>query len=53
MAQKSGDGCCVPDKIGTNSICNRLISEGAYLVETPEDGYDAARVVRKKAVFEM
>ena len=53
MAQKSGDVCCVPDKIGTNSICNRLISEGAYLVETPEDVYDAARVVRKKAVFEM
>lgn len=52
MAQKDGDVCCVPDRIGNDSICNRLISEGAFLVETADDVYDVARVVRKKAVFE-
>lgn len=32
-----GNVCCVPTKIGENSVCNHLISYGACLVEKPED----------------
>lgn len=35
--QSGKDICCVPYPIGENSLCNRLIQEGAYLVEKPED----------------
>lgn len=52
MARKGGNVCCVPTCIGEESICNKLISEGAYLVETPEDVYEIANVVIKKPVFE-
>lgn len=52
MVQKSGDVCCVPTKAGEESICNRLIKEGAYLVETPQDIYDSVGVVSRKAIFE-
>ncbi len=34
-----GNVCCVPTRIGENSVCNHLISYGAALVETPEDVY--------------
>ena len=52
MTRKNGNVCCIPTRIGEDSICNRLISEGAYLVETPEDVYDVANVVKKKPIFE-
>ena len=52
MVQKSGDVCCVPARAGEDSICNHLIKEGAYLVETPEDIYECVGVVRPKAIFE-
>lgn len=52
MACKGGNVCCVPTRIGENSICNYLIGEGAFLVETPEDVYEAAKVVSKRPVFE-
>ena len=32
---------CVPYPAGENSACNRLIKEGAFLVETPEDIFEA------------
>lgn len=32
-----GNVCCVPTRIGENSVCNHLISYGACLVEKPED----------------
>ena len=52
MAGKDGNVCCVPTRIGENSICNHLISEGAFLVETADDIYEVAHVVKKKPVFE-
>ena len=52
MANKGGNVFCVPTRIGEESICNRLISEGAFLVETPEDIYEIANVVSKKPIFE-
>ncbi len=52
MSRNNGNICCIPTKIGENSICNYLISQGAYLVETPDDVYDVARVVKKKPIFE-
>ena len=53
MASKDGNICCVPTKIGEDSICNHLIGEGAFLIETAQDIYDATRVVKEKPVFEM
>ena len=52
MVQKSGDVCCVPTKAGEDSLCNHLIKEGAYLVETVEDIYQSVGVVARKPVFE-
>ena len=52
MVQKSGDVCCVPARAGEDSICNLLIKEGAFLVETPEDIYECVGVVPQKAIFE-
>ena len=52
MSQKDGNVCCVPTQIGEDSICNHLISEGAFLVERPEDIYEIAKVAIKKPVFE-
>ena len=52
MVQKSGDVCCVPTRAGEDSICNHLIKEGAFLVETPEDIYQSVGVVTRKPVFE-
>lgn len=52
MARKGGNVCCVPTRIGEDSICNNLIAEGAYLVETVQDIYDAANVVKPSPVFE-
>jgi len=52
VMRNNGNLCCIPTKIGENSICNYLISEGAYLVETPDDVYEASRVVKKKPIFE-
>lgn len=53
MVAKSGDVCCVPTQAGENSICNYLIKEGAYLVETPEDIYVATGVDIAKPIFEL
>ena len=52
MVQKSGNVCCVPARAGEESICNYLIKEGAYLVETAEDIYIATDVVQQKPIFE-
>ena len=52
MLQKNGNVCCIPTRIGEESICNRLISQGAFLVEKPEDIYYIADVPIKKPVFE-
>ena len=51
MAQKDGNVCCVPTRVGEESICNHLISDGAFLVETPQDIYDITHVVSKKTIF--
>ena len=51
MVQKSGDVCCVPARAGEESICNHLIKEGAYLVETPEDIYQCVGVVPREPIF--
>jgi DNA processing protein len=53
VASKSGNVCCVPARAGEDSICNSLIKEGAYLVETPEDIYDATSTLLKKPIFDL
>ena len=52
MTHKNGNVCCIPARIGKDSICNALITEGAFLVETPQDVYEVAGVVRSKPIFE-
>ena len=52
MSQKSGNVCCVPARAGDDSICNHLIKEGAYLVETAEDIYFDTDTNIKKPIFE-
>lgn len=37
MLQCGGDVMCVPARAGENSLCNHLISAGAYLVENADD----------------
>lgn len=37
VAQNGGNVMCVPARAGENSLCNHLISSGAYLVENPDD----------------
>lgn len=37
--ESGGNVCCVPTRIGENSVCNHLISYGAALVETVDDIY--------------
>ena len=51
MVEKDGNVCCVPTRAGEDSICNHLISDGAYLVETPEDIYDITHIVSKRTIF--
>ena len=52
MVQKSGNVCCVPTRASEDSICNHLIKEGAYLVETPEDIYIYTGTAIQKPIFE-
>jgi len=52
MLQKSSNICCVPERAGEDSLCNHLIAEGAFLVETSNDIYESTRVVLKKPIFE-
>ena len=52
MAHKSGNVCCVPTRADEDSVCNHLIKEGAYLVETVEDIYFCTGVTPKKTIFE-
>ena len=52
MCHKGGNVYCVPTRINEDSICNKLISEGAFLVEEPNDIYDYSDVVLKKPIFE-
>lgn len=52
MTQKNGNVCCIPTRAGEDSICNHLIKEGAFLVETPEDVCYVAGVVHSKPIFE-
>ena len=52
MVQKSGNVCCVPTRAGEDSICNYLIKEGAYLVETVDDIYLYTGVKPQKPIFE-
>lgn len=35
--ESGGNVCCVPTRIGQNSICNHLIANGAALVESADD----------------
>ena len=53
VAQRSGNVCCVPTTAGEDSLCNALIKEGAYLVETPDDIYESTGIGYKKTIFEM
>ena len=51
MVQKSGNVCCVPERAGHESICNHLIKEGAYLVETVDDIYFYTGMTPQKPIF--
>lgn len=52
MADKNGNVCCIPTTIDNDSICNTLIKDGAYLVETPLDVYEVAGIVPRRPIFE-
>lgn len=52
MVNKGGNVCCVPTRIDEESICNHLISEGAFLVESPRDIIEISGVRRKRPIFE-
>ena len=52
MVQKSGNVCCVPTRAEEESICNHLIKEGAYLVESIDDIYLYTGVTPQKPIFE-
>lgn len=52
MAEKNGNVCCIPTKLGEDSICNHLIAEGAYLVEEPKDIYEIIGMIPKRPIFE-
>lgn len=52
MVRKGGNVCCVPTRIGEESLCNLLIAQGAFLVENSEDLYFYSNVVRPKPIFE-
>ena len=52
VAQKSGNVCCVPARADEESICNRLIKEGAYMVEDVDDIYLDTNVKPQKHIFE-
>lgn len=41
--EKGSDIYCIPERVGQNSGCNRLIKDGAYLVETATDIIDLWR----------
>lgn len=53
VANKSGNVCCVPTTAGEDSLCNALIKEGAYLVETPDDIFASTSINRRRPIFEM
>lgn len=38
--EKGGDIFCVPERAGVNSGCNKLIKDGAYLVENASDIFE-------------
>ena len=50
--EDGGNVCCVPTKVGSNSLCNYLISYGACLVETPEDVLFEMDFHKKETAFE-
>lgn len=52
MAEKNGNVCCVPTRNGEDSLCNHLISSGAYITETANDVYEVAHVRPKRSIFE-
>ena len=52
MAQKNGNVCALPERIDVDSVCNSLIAEGAYLVQSPRDIYEVAGVTPKRPIFE-
>ena len=47
------DILCVPRNIGENSLCNKLISQGAYLVESGKTVLDIMGIIKKEPIFEM
>lgn len=51
MIENGGNVCCVPTRIGENSLCNHLISYGAALVETVDDIYNEMDYRKNETAF--
>lgn len=49
--ESGGNVCCVPTRIGENSICNYLISYGAALIETVDDIYLEMNYRKRETAF--
>lgn len=49
--ESGGNVCCVPTKIGNESVCNQLIANGAALVESVDDIYLEMGYKKNQTIF--
>lgn len=49
--EQGGNVCCVPTRIGENSLCNHLISYGAFVAESSEDVLDVMKITVPSRIF--
>ena len=47
------DVCCVPYRLYENSLCNQLIRDGAYLIESGDELLDIMKVSRDKPDLDL
>lgn len=52
MIGNGGEVCCVPARIGEDSLCNHLIKSGATLVENAEEIFFAMGYTPKQPLFD-
>lgn len=45
--------CCIPHLADTNSLCNNLIANGAYLVENADDVLEIMKIEKDTTIFDL